>query len=110
MISVFFEPTSKHKCTKIVDAEILPFITFIKPNIDELRELATTISKKNGSSLEITNINSCLEVLLKSGLQNILLTLGEDGIKFARLEGGSVSITSFDAHKVSSVVSVCISI
>lgn len=100
---VFFEPTSKHKCNKIVDPSILPYITFIKPNLDEIQALAHAIDPKSNTQ----HPNECIETLLKAGVQNILLTMGSQGIKFGHYQGTKIAISDFDAPITKQIKNVC---
>ena len=100
-VKVFFEPTSNHKCLKIIDKDILPNITFIKPNLSELETLVKAL---NGNTNQIEEM---IHVLLKAGIKNVILTMGENGILHGTIEKGSYVIKQFKPEYIREIVDVC---
>ncbi|KAL0479044.1 pseudouridine synthase/ kinase [Acrasis kona] len=87
---LFFDPTSIPKCTKPIIAKCLDRIDYIKPNQDELFAMSLYLYEEIGTrpevkELNIRDINDCLKLLIVyGGVKNILLTLGADGVIFAK--------------------------
>lgn len=89
-IPLFVDPTSVLKSLKFVKGDILKYITYIKPNEDEIYALASEITQKKCSTVE-----ECIKILLGTGVKNIILTRGEKGVVYANKK----EIKKFDALK-----------
>ena len=63
-IPLVVDPTSVPKSLKFIQAKILHSITFLKPNEDELLEMASFILKKR-----ITDIQLGIKILLDAGVK-----------------------------------------
>jgi pseudouridine-5'-phosphate glycosidase len=87
-IPTLFEPTSAAKVIKLAKLKELP-ITFIKPNVSELKALAHAIN----NNFNTDDIDECILTLLKAGIKHVILTMGANGVKFASLSpSGSADI------------------
>ncbi len=78
-IPLWIEPVSIEKSKKVTT--ILENTTYISPNINELGALAD----KKVSSL--ADIYTASQILLNKGVQNLLVTLGSDGVILANATG-----------------------
>lgn len=87
---LFVDPTSVPKSLKFVQGNLLKFITFLKPNEDELFAISNEILQKKTNSIE-----EGIKVILDKGVKNIILTRGEKGVVFANKNG----IKKFEALK-----------
>jgi pseudouridine-5'-phosphate glycosidase/pseudouridine kinase len=109
-VPVMFEPTSAAKAPKIAQVRKLNRLSFIKPNLTELFAIANALKSVSGASSSSSSpppppsshhphdasfnpsqeeIDTCLSILLSSGIQTVLLTMGAKGVKVARMEGSS---------------------
>jgi len=75
---VWFNPTSIFKAQKAVQAQVLQHITYMSPNTRELKVLAQTLNP----DIDSNDIAACTKIILDSGVKNIILTQGENGISF----------------------------
>ncbi|TMW60771.1 hypothetical protein Poli38472_000813 [Pythium oligandrum] len=106
--SVWFEPTSVQKSVRVVDAGVVPHLTYVSPNGDELAAMSAAIHRKNGEDTsaharfklsEGSKIlpaqkmsqlkNDCLTLLLemakddKETEKHVIVTLGKHGVLIA---------------------------
>lgn len=80
-IPLFVEPVSVEKSRKL--AGLLPMITYISPNRDELAALAHPEAADRRSA----GWRQDLDSLLAQGVKQIVLTVGEDGVILANTAG-----------------------
>jgi fructose-1-phosphate kinase PfkB-like protein len=71
------------KSDKII--HILKYISFLKPNEDEIYHIANKIS-----NTVYENVNDCIHTLLQNGVKNILLSMGENGLIHAFLQNEKI--------------------
>eukprot|EP01080_Neovahlkampfia_damariscottae_P001356 gene1356-11438_t len=90
-LPIFVDPTSIPKSLKFVESNMLSSITFLKPNEDEILEMASLILRKKTNDVQL-----CIKTLLNAGVKNILLTRGKNGVIFANAQG----MKSFKAPNV----------
>lgn len=86
-IPLWVEPVSVEKSKKIVG--LFQYITYLSPNIQELTAL-TNRKIDNFSDIQTAGI-----ILLEAGVQQLLITLGKDGI----ILGNHLGFTHFPAQK-----------
>lgn len=92
-IPTLFEPTSAAKVVKLAHVQNLQALTFIKPNISELKALAAALQPSHPTD----DIDQCIAVLLNAGIQKVILTMGGKGVKYAqRASQGNVVIKEFE--------------
>jgi len=100
-IPTMFEPTSAAKVVKLAQVRNLRHVTYIKPNLTELRALACVIDNKLENSDKM-DPNVYIKVLLNSGIQHVLLTQGDKPVHL----GTAAGIKEFDIEKTNKVVDV----
>lgn len=49
-VDTWFEPTSVQKAVRVVDADVVKYITYVSPNGDELQAISEAIQRKNGAT------------------------------------------------------------
>lgn len=88
-VPLLVEPVSVEKSQKIV--ELLGKVSYISPNLDELLALTTRAVKIDSNAvLELREIENAARELVAKGVQNVLVTLGKDGVLLANAAGISL--------------------
>lgn len=95
-ISLWFEPTSEPKSCKLFNANVnLSSISYTSPNLMELETMAKWLQENRyiepllvSESDPFFSVKQAIYVLLKSGIQNVITTMGPDGtmLGFLNLE------------------------
>ena len=105
MIESVISISGKNKIKVLVDPKFDNFFEFknvfaFKPNRKELED---ALAKKAKSSEELDSF--CFELIEKINCENLVLTLGENGIKIFEKEKNKINISSINTHarKVSDV-------
>jgi len=87
MVVVFVEPVSVPKCRKIVQADILCCITYMKPSYEEVIEIAQLLGEKNLPNANVENlvvdmaiVQRCARAIIAAGVRCLLVSLGKDGV------------------------------
>jgi pseudouridine kinase len=83
-VPLFYDPTSVPKSLLFLHDDFLKRVTYIKPNRDEIIAMASKLKGR-----QIDSIDECLDTILKKGVKNILLTLGEKGVIVANRSGNT---------------------
>lgn len=96
-VPVWFEPTSLHKCIRVVQGNALNTVKYTSPNEAELREMARALGCDG-------NIEDCALALLNSCAKNasVICTRGNQGVRQYSLANGRLQIADFDAKDVRS--------
>jgi len=119
-IPLWFDPTSIRNSIKIVQANLLSYVTFISPNFGELKAISSAIQNHHHNHIHNYNHNHIynhlhfeedyfngklallerhqlyrreIQQLLQGGVQNVVLKVGSDGIAIACLKGNLVGQT-----------------
>lgn len=80
-----FEPTDIAVCYKPFQTQHWNFIKFITPNLNELKEIARSLKIDcNGNSQNPINEAAKVGIKLAKYIDNIIVTLGSDGIVIIR--------------------------
>jgi len=110
-VSLFFEPTSVPKSVRCVHSGILPQITFMKPNKDELFAMADAVLDREGKSKHVRSVKDAMNVLLDAGVKSIIYSAGAADVIVATVcERGPSTASdhtffSFPVRKLDSMVS-----
>ncbi|KAI0566107.1 pseudouridine-metabolizing bifunctional protein C186105 [Gracilaria domingensis] len=98
-VPVWYEPTSLHKCRRIIQAEALHAVKYISPNEAELRTMAGGLGCKGG-------LDECAASLLRACRKgaSVMCTRGEHGVRRYSFVDGDLLIDDFEAIAVEGVL------
>eukprot|EP01111_Echinosteliopsis_oligospora_P002729 TRINITY_DN14180_c0_g1_i1.p1 TRINITY_DN14180_c0_g1~~TRINITY_DN14180_c0_g1_i1.p1 ORF type:complete len:155 (-),score=33.87 TRINITY_DN14180_c0_g1_i1:178-642(-) len=111
-VPVWYEPTSVHKATRIVEAGALDLLSYISPNRAELVAIANFLGKNvQLQEDDIEGHKSLVEHLMKKGgVRGVVAKLGAHGVLIGSLDpshkANPYKIVHYEAPRVEQIISV----
>ena len=95
-IPLWFEPTSRFKCGKIVTSKALPLLRYISPTISELGDICASLGYAGSGR----DTKECSRFLLKLYRKLVIVCHHQNGVDLAFVEDRTFSFLQFPCKLV----------